>query len=180
VDRKTVQISAGAIIRQGSRVLIVKPTYREYWLLPGGHVEAGESPREALRREIEEELGLAAQIGALLSIDYWRKGAVATRPGCTYVQPHDALVLLFDGGELILKLEQQIRLRREELEDVKVVEIEDAIQLLAPYYEGRVRSALKSLEAGRVIYLESGGAAEQTAVLKANQDPHERIYDGNG
>ena len=43
------------------------------WELPGGKVEAGEAPREALRREIREEMGLQAQIGpmvALLTHDY--------------------------------------------------------------------------------------------------------------
>ncbi len=53
---------AGAVIRDG-RVLLVhrspsKRFYPDVWDLFGGHVEEGESPEEALRREAREELGI--------------------------------------------------------------------------------------------------------------------------
>ncbi|MFB7465815.1 NUDIX domain-containing protein [Streptomyces sp. NPDC056224] len=59
---------AAVIIREG-RVLMVRergrgPTGRhdgpEYWTLPGGGLEAGERPEEAVRREVAEEVGLRA------------------------------------------------------------------------------------------------------------------------
>jgi hypothetical protein len=40
------------------RVLLVNPVYKEMWDLPGGAVEAEESPHAACRREVAEELGL--------------------------------------------------------------------------------------------------------------------------
>jgi 8-oxo-dGTP pyrophosphatase MutT (NUDIX family) len=40
------------------RVLVVKPTYKPDWELPGGAVEDGESPEVAAAREVVEELGL--------------------------------------------------------------------------------------------------------------------------
>ena len=45
-----------ALFRDGSeRVLLVNPTYKDTWLLPGGAVEANESPCAACRREVAEE-----------------------------------------------------------------------------------------------------------------------------
>ena len=56
-----------AIIERGGRILICrrKPDQPHplKWEFPGGKVEAGESPPQALRRELEEELALCARIG---------------------------------------------------------------------------------------------------------------------
>ena len=56
-----------AIIRRGGRILICRRTAARphplKWEFPGGKVEAGESPPEALRRELQEELSVHAQIG---------------------------------------------------------------------------------------------------------------------
>jgi 8-oxo-dGTP diphosphatase len=48
------------VVRVGDRVLLGKNRWRRSWELPGGICEAGETPREAAARELEEETGLAA------------------------------------------------------------------------------------------------------------------------
>lgn len=65
------RVSADAIIRdhQG-RILLVDPQYKPDWDTPGGMVEANESPRDAVHRELNEELGLDLQVGALLVVDW--------------------------------------------------------------------------------------------------------------
>ena len=56
----TPRVAAGALFSDESgRVLLVKPTYKKTWDIPGGYVEPGESPRAACIREIREELGLS-------------------------------------------------------------------------------------------------------------------------
>ncbi len=52
-----MKMSAGALFLHKDTILVVKPSYLDYWLPPGGGVEAGESPKEACIREIREEKG---------------------------------------------------------------------------------------------------------------------------
>ncbi|MGH3701702.1 MAG: NUDIX domain-containing protein [Pseudonocardiaceae bacterium] len=52
------------------QVLLVEPTYKPHWDLPGGVVEADESPRAAAHREIAEELSLHCVPGRLLVLDW--------------------------------------------------------------------------------------------------------------
>ena len=55
------RLRVSALLRWHDRILLCrheKPG-KEYWLLPGGGVEGGESLAEALRRELREEIGIA-------------------------------------------------------------------------------------------------------------------------
>jgi 8-oxo-dGTP diphosphatase len=66
-DRKEVEVAVGVLIREdGAFLLTSRPpgkVYAGYWEFPGGKVEAGESVEEALRRELQEEIGIT--IGAV-------------------------------------------------------------------------------------------------------------------
>jgi 8-oxo-dGTP diphosphatase len=86
----TPRMAAGALIRDAAgHVLLVKPTYKEGWDLPGGYVEPGESPAIACSRELQEELGLHRRVDRLLVIDW----APTDGEG-------DKLLFVFDGGQL--------------------------------------------------------------------------------
>ena len=63
--RKLVNVSAGVITRDDGSFLIGQRApgtfYPGYWEFPGGKVEPGETPAEALKRELEEELGIQVE-----------------------------------------------------------------------------------------------------------------------
>lgn len=66
---KTIKVVA-AIIRDGDRIFATQRGYGEYkdgWEFPGGKVEPGETPQEALVREIKEELDADIVVGDLLT-----------------------------------------------------------------------------------------------------------------
>ncbi len=63
-ESTAVSIVAGILVRAEMALLChrcaQRRLYPDVWDLPGGHVEDGESPRTALRRELSEELGIVA------------------------------------------------------------------------------------------------------------------------
>ena len=70
---KTINVVAAVIMKEG-KVFATQRGYGEFkdgWEFPGGKVEAGESPEEALRREIREELEVEINVGDLIdTIEY--------------------------------------------------------------------------------------------------------------
>ncbi len=60
-------IARGVCVR-GGKVLLCRAKGGATTYLPGGHIEFGETGREALVREIKEELGLAAEVGRFLGV----------------------------------------------------------------------------------------------------------------
>ena len=76
-DRKVVEVAVGVLIRaDGQFLLTSRPAgkvYEGYWEFPGGKIEAGETVEQALRRELQEEIGIiiaAAQPWRVEMVDY--------------------------------------------------------------------------------------------------------------
>ena len=70
---KQIKVVAAVIIRDG-KVFATQRGYGEFkdwWKFPGGKIEAGESPQQALVREIREELDTTIEVGELLQTVEW-------------------------------------------------------------------------------------------------------------
>jgi 8-oxo-dGTP diphosphatase len=126
------------------QVLVVKPTYKPRWELPGGAVEDGESPRAAATREVSEELGIERAAGALLAVDYVPAEGART----------EGLIVVFDGGAI--DDPGRLRLPADELSAWAFVEPERLAEHLPALQARRARAALRARTAARAIYLEDG------------------------
>ena len=79
VIRPLFQVFAAAVILDEEKnILLVKSTYQRFhpWGLPGGSLEYGEHPEDAVIREVREETGLHICIEKLLLVKSWRPDRV--------------------------------------------------------------------------------------------------------
>jgi ADP-ribose pyrophosphatase YjhB (NUDIX family) len=138
-------VSVGAMIFDAAgRLLVLEPTYKSGWTLPGGQMEAdGESPWEACAREVREETALVVGRGRLRCVDFLRP-----RPG-----HHGGVRLLFDCGEVSSEQVSGIVVRAGEIAQARFADEERALELLRGPVRRRVEAALRS---SGVIYLEDG------------------------
>ena len=141
-----IPASAGALIFDGvGQLLIVNPTYKAHWTIPGGIMEAdGETPWEACRREVLEEVGLHVERGRLVAVDFLRPKA--SKPG--------GMRFLFDCGVLPGAALGAIVLQEEELSEHRLVDPARAHELLSGPLRRRVGAALAA--PGGCVYLEDG------------------------
>ena len=128
------------------RVLLCQLTYKQDWDLPGGVVEVGESPQQAVGREVEEELGLMLPPGRMLITDW-------LPPWGGW---DDALCLVFDGGRHDAALLDRVVRQPREIRSAEFCTPEQVEQRCADFTARRVAAALAALGGPAPTYVESG------------------------
>jgi 8-oxo-dGTP diphosphatase len=141
----TPRVAAGVLFRDAAgRVLLVKPTYKDGWEIPGSYVEAGESPRTAAAREVQDELGQAVELTEMLVLDW------APHPA-----KGDKLLIIFDGGHLDQHQVDQLAIARHELSDAQFFDVDQLADVMPARLARRVIYAATGHDNA---YLEHGAA----------------------
>ncbi len=140
-------MGAGALFfDEKERILIVKPTYKDSWEIPGGVVEENESPLQCCIREIKEEIGFIEKDFKLLSLDYIHN----------IDNKGDRIMFIFDGGILSEKEIKNIKLPKEELSEYKFVDIKESVNLLGERLKIRIIPTFEAHKTNKFFYLEEG------------------------
>jgi 8-oxo-dGTP diphosphatase len=140
-------MAAMALFRDDQgRVLLVNPTYMDEWLLPGGAVEADESPHAACRREVVEEIGLDRPPGRIVAVDW--VPAQADWP--------EGLLVMYDGGVLSPAGIEDIVVDGEEISEFRFVDPDKVGLLMSARSARRIAVCLAALRTGEVLSLEDG------------------------
>ncbi|MCK9930334.1 NUDIX hydrolase [Frankia sp. Mgl5] len=151
--------AAGALFfDEEGRVLLVEPSYKPGWDIPGGFIEPGESPYAACVREVEEEIGIVPPIGPLLAVD-WASDEIAG----------DMLLFVFDGGLLPEPWRERIRVDMDEIINCAFTPISEVDDVLPVMHARRVRAAAERRGQGDGAgYLERGYLVPSDPALAAD------------
>lgn len=144
MDFPEKRVGSGVLLRdEHGDVLLVEPTYKPGWEIPGGLAEVGQSPREAAARECREELGLVIEIGPLLCVHY--------SPGRRV--PGDGVMFVFDAGTTAMEA-GQFELPADELSEAKFVPPNLLDAHLPEIMVRRMHAAIAAAHDQQIRYLE--------------------------
>lgn len=135
--------AVGLLIFKEDKILVVKPTYKSTYLVPGGIVETLESLADAANRECSEEIGVKPELLRLLVVDY--------KSGNQNIG--DAIHFLFSSK---LQSNDLIKIDNKEIESFLWVSPEDAYQMLEPQLAKRVAAGLEAIKRNHTVYCENG------------------------
>ena len=122
-SRRTIRVVAAIVVDGSGRIFATQRGYgewKDWWEFPGGKIEAGETPEQALRREIREELDAEIEVGELITtVDYDYPAFHLTRYCYRCTLP--------DGHVVLLEHEAARWLKPEDLNTVKLLPADEQI-----------------------------------------------------
>lgn len=144
LPKKRISASVMLFNARGS-LLMVKPWYKQYWTLPGGSVDAWESPSEACRREVWEEVGIRLRSVRLLAVFYDNRRS----------KRDEIIHFVFLGGRVSSTIKTQRKSADGEIEEVRFVPRNRIGAFASPKFSRRIRTLLDSVRGKRIVYFEA-------------------------
>lgn len=139
------RMASGAIIRDiDKRLLMVKPSYKANLEIPGGVVEKDESPYEACKRELKEELGIELVIERMLCVDYNKADDKET----------ESLIFIFYGGDIKNDIIEKIRVDGQEILSFKFMSLDEIKDKTTVSLYRRIEKSIEAIEKQTIYYLE--------------------------
>jgi 8-oxo-dGTP pyrophosphatase MutT (NUDIX family) len=141
------RMSAGVLFRDPEgRILLVEPSYKPNWDIPGGGVDEGEAPWTAAVREVREEIGLERSLGRPLVIDHQPDDG----------QMPEGMAFVFDGGLVSQQEVSDLVLTDPEIVTARLVTLVEAVELVKPTLARRLAVALDVIHTGELALCENG------------------------
>lgn len=143
-------VAAALFFNKIGEILLVKPTYKNHWGMPGGTIEEGESPAKGCVREVKEELSLEVKKEnlKLLLVDYIAEGVTKSWG--------DALRFVFFVGVLSDEEISEIKLQESELERMEFVDVSELPKRLSAHTARAIAKSVEAYKDNKVFYLENG------------------------
>ena len=107
-SQQRVIFAASAVVWHEGKVLLVKrgrPPGKDFWSLPGGKIEAGETPEAAALREVMEECGCSPRVLGLIGIFTVAAGEVDYRISCFAALSESGEIRAGDDAAVVLWFE---------------------------------------------------------------------------
>ena len=143
---QVIRASAACLVRNAAGdVLVVRPTYKQHWELPGGAIEPGESPQAAAARETAEETGRRVRLGPLRCLEYQSRNARSA----------DSLLHFLFEGVVDRPGDDTFVFPEEEIGEVCYRPLAEAEHLLGPVVGRRLRAGAGAAGSGSFVYYES-------------------------
>jgi 8-oxo-dGTP diphosphatase len=136
------RVAVGVImLNEKNEVLVLKPSYQDKWLVPGGVVEEGEAPLSAAIREVKEEINIDIVINRLVCVDY-KSARDKTPDGLQfmYLANYEGQTILPDQDEIV---------------EYAFLPKEQAIEKLNPALGKRLNICFEAIEQNTIFYLEN-------------------------
>jgi 8-oxo-dGTP diphosphatase len=138
-------VAAGALIFDpDGKLLLVKSRLRGSWEYPAGAADGGESPVDTCRREVREEVGLSPGRYRLIGIDFFHRAT-----------PNGNLFFTF-AAEISHAQAATVERQAIEISDHRWVTRAEAVKLIAPRLQPRLKELFAAYDQDKPVYLHTG------------------------